>query len=115
VHGSPARPTAEQIHRMNREMAGVEATARSTSGLVAAVVGVRHDVRSLWIDPHVYRVRDADALASDVKEAVRAACDEADRRALGVAGAVFPEGPNGDLAYDPLLRELDELTGEGED
>jgi hypothetical protein len=81
---------------------------------VAATVGVRHDLRSLWIDPHVYRVRDADAFRRDVKEAVHAACAQVDREARALAeraGVVRPDDDDLDLAYEPLLRGLDELTG----
>jgi DNA-binding protein YbaB len=106
--GTARRPTVEQIHRMNRELAALEGFAESSNRLVAAVVGVRHDLRSLRIDPRVYREPDAGALAEDIVEAVREACDDVDRRAREVAGPLLPDGDG-----DPFLRALDEMAGTG--
>ncbi|WP_163509594.1 YbaB/EbfC family nucleoid-associated protein [Fodinicola acaciae] len=110
-----SKSTADQVHRLNRALSALESEAESASGLVTAVVGVRHDLRSLRIDPHVFRVRDADALVADVLEAVRAGCADVDREARALAekaGLVGRDDREVDLAYDPLLRELDELLGE---
>ncbi|WP_117214439.1 YbaB/EbfC family nucleoid-associated protein [Allorhizocola rhizosphaerae] len=103
--GTARRPAAEQIHRMNRELAALEGHAESSSGLVAAVVGVRHDLRSLRIDPRVYREPDTNALAEDVVEAIREACHDVDRQAGELTGPLLPDGD------DPFLRALDELAG----
>lgn len=108
-------PAAEAVHRLNTALAALRCEARSQSGLVAATVGVRHDLRSLWIDPHVYRLRDADAFMGDVKEAVHSACARVDREARVLAenaGVARAADDDLDLAYEPLLRGLDELTGE---
>lgn len=98
-------PGAERIHEIGRRVAAVEGYGESARGLVAAVVGVRHDLRSLRIDPRVYREPDAGALAGDVIDAIGAACADADRRARAQAGPLLSNGT------DPFLRALDELTG----
>jgi DNA-binding protein YbaB len=105
---------AGQVPELNRIFGTLQCEAESASGLVTAVVGVRHDLRSLWIDPYVYRVRDAEALVADVLEAVRAGCAQVDREARVLAenaGVVRPQDSEVDLAYGPLLRDLDEATG----
>ncbi|MFD2473664.1 YbaB/EbfC family nucleoid-associated protein [Amycolatopsis silviterrae] len=108
--------TAARIDEINRELGTLEGHAESRSGLVEAVVGVCHELRSLSIDPRVYRERDVEALAGDITEAMRAACAEVDRKAFAVGRVLLPDGADSAtaaLAYDPLLHELEKLIGKG--
>jgi DNA-binding protein YbaB len=96
---------AERIHEISRKMAALEGYGESSKGFIAAVVGVRHDLRSLRIDPRVYREPDACAIANDIVAAIRVACVDVDRQARALAGPLLSDGD------DPFLRALDELTG----
>lgn len=108
------RPSPDRVRQVHRELAAVEAVEESGDGLVEATVGVRGELRALRIDPRAYRHQEADALAESIMDAVRAAVGTAGRRGFAVAAELLPPGAmpeKADLAFDPVLYEIDRLTG----
>lgn len=99
---------AEQIRRVRAELAELEEPAESPDGLVAVTVGAQGQLRSLWLDPRVYRNPDAAALAEDIVEAVREAAESAEARALAIAEPVLAPGDT-DPFLGPAFAELDRL------
>lgn len=80
------------------------AAAESPDGLVEVTAGVFGDLRGLWLDPRA----DLDGVGARVLLATRIAAAAAAWSAAGV-----PRGtPLGDLAFDPVLREIDRRIAE---
>ncbi|GAA1709270.1 hypothetical protein GCM10009765_68340 [Fodinicola feengrottensis] len=95
-------------------MAAIAESAESPDGLVAATVGECGELRSLWLDPRVYRNRDAAELAGDIQQTVRSAAALARRRAYEILEPDLPPGAtveDADLVFDPLLTAIDKITG----
>ena len=104
------RTTAEQVREVNRALAAIEAAASSDDGLVDVTVGPGGELRSLRLDPRLYRTPDADALARAITRAVQDAGRDARRAAFDVLEPLLPAGATAadtDLVFDPLLHHLD--------
>lgn len=107
VDGSGRR---EAVRDVNRALGAIEGTASSDDGFIDATAGPNGDLRSLRLDPRIYRVHDADALARDIVDTVRAAADTARREAFDVLKPLLPGNATvdgADLAFDPVLHHLD--------
>jgi DNA-binding protein YbaB len=103
---------AQRINGVFRELAALRVGAESDDGLVAAVVDHRGRLRQLRLDPRVYRNPDADGLARGVVTTARAAADLAHREAVEVSAVLLPghrDPDDTDLAFDPVIEELDRL------
>jgi DNA-binding protein YbaB len=101
---------AEGIRRIQAELADVRATAESDDGLIKAEVDVRGSLRTLELDPRIYRSPDSTALAADITRTVARASEQAQRRAVEISSEILPDGVNpeeADLAFDPILHQLD--------
>lgn len=98
-----------------RALQDVNGHGESQDGTIAATVGLHGDVRALNVDPRVYRVRDPDALADAIVEAVRAARADADSQAFRIAAPLLPgdlSPDDVDVPIDIALHELDRLIGD---
>ncbi|GAA3583389.1 hypothetical protein GCM10022222_80200 [Amycolatopsis ultiminotia] len=99
---------ADRIRRVRAELAELAERAESPDGMVEVSVGAQGQLRSLWLDPRIYRNRDAAALAADIVEAVRVAAESAGARARDVAAPVLASGAS-DPFFGPAFAELDRL------
>ena len=100
---------AEQIRRVQRELAGITGTAESDDGLIVATVDVRGELTELRIDPRIYRFSDSVTLAEQIVGACRAASESAQRQAFDASVSVLPPDAapgDTDLAFDPVLHGL---------
>lgn len=87
-----------------------EGHGESPDGLISVVVGMHGKVRTLDVDPRIYRERDPDALAAAIVAAVGEACDDFDRQAFRLAAPLLPAGvrpEDVDVAFDIPLAALD--------
>jgi hypothetical protein len=80
----------------------------SADGFLTATAGYLGTLLELHVDPRVYRVRDAGALARTVLDTARTAADRATLAAFE-AVAMPPTHDDVDLLFNPALRELDRL------
>ena len=71
------------ISSTGTELAEIAETAESADGLIQATVGGRGELRSLWLDPRIYRLRDTESLAADIRRTVGSAATAARQRAYG--------------------------------
>ena len=106
---------AEQVRQVQRELAEIRETAESGDRLISATVDARGRLAELWLDPRIYRRSDSAALTEDILGTYRAACAAAERKAFEVSASLLamdatPAGT--DLAFDPVLRELERLVRE---
>jgi DNA-binding protein YbaB len=102
------------ISSAGKELADLAETAESADGLIQATVGGRGELRSLWLDPRIYRFRDAEALADDIRRTVGTAAKAARQRAYDLLKPNLPPDAtveSADLYLDPVLVELDRITG----
>ncbi|WP_434444216.1 YbaB/EbfC family nucleoid-associated protein [Lentzea sp. E54] len=100
------------VERVHRQLAGLRATAISADGFLTATAGFLGNLLELDVDPRVYRIRDAQALARSVLDTTRTAVDRATQAALEVAAVVLPTPGHVDLLFGPPLRELDRLNAQ---
>jgi DNA-binding protein YbaB len=106
----------DEIYRAWNRLASIDETAESRDGNVAATVGPSGELRSLVLDPRVYRAADAEALAGDILDTIAEAVRLARRRAFNVVAPLLARDAtleDTDLAFDPVLRNLGRrgLTG----
>lgn len=97
------------IYRAWDRVAAIEETAWSADGRVEATVGPRGELRSLVLDPRIYRTGGADALAADIVAVVADAAARTRDRVFAVVSPMLPRGADAetaDLAFDPLSVEL---------
>jgi DNA-binding protein YbaB len=102
----------QQVVRAYQDLASVEAFAQSRDGVVVASAGAYGELRTLELDPRIYREHDVDSLATAIVGCARAAARLASRKGFDVAAVLLPPNANPDhtdLAFDPMLTELDRL------
>jgi DNA-binding protein YbaB len=102
----------QQVVRAYQDLAAIKAVAESRDGLVVASAGVYGELRTLELDPRIYREYDVDSLATAIVDTARAAAGFASRQGFSVATVLLPPNANPDrtdLAFDPMLTELDRL------
>lgn len=102
--------TAATIHRCWRALAEVEVTEQSPDGYVAVTAGADGLPRRLELDPRIYRDPDAGALAATILETLAEAGRLARIRGCAAIAPLLPADAvpeETDLAFDPLLTELD--------
>lgn len=118
--GDPSGYTAdlEEIERealrLQRALTEARGTAESADGLVQATVGGRCELVELVLDPRIYRVQDAAALAEDISTAIRKAAARAREQVLVAANPLLPANSGPDAAdpeFGPFLAELDRMKG----
>jgi DNA-binding protein YbaB len=108
----PAGDTIDDVHDIQRiweRVAAIEETAWSHDGRVTASVGARGELRTLELDPRVYRDRDAETLAESIVDTIAEAARHARRRVLEEMAPLLPRniiGAEADLAFEPLLHHL---------
>ncbi|WP_163508147.1 YbaB/EbfC family nucleoid-associated protein [Fodinicola acaciae] len=96
------------------ELADIAETAESADGLIQVTVGGRGELRSLWLDPRIYRLRDAAELAEEIRRTIASAVSAVRRRAYDLLKSGLPRDTTADtvdLYFDPVLSELDRITG----
>ncbi len=104
---------ADDIRRIQREMAGIEATAESGDGLVAVTAGPRGELVSVELDPRVYRDPDAKGLAAEIVRVAGAARVAAQRKTVALLSNLMPANGT-DVDFDPTLHPLDQVAkGQG--
>lgn len=104
---------AEAIRHTWRALDDIEEIAESPDGHVVVTVDARGHLRRLELDPRVYRNADAAALAKAITDATAEAAANARRRAFELVRPLLPpstRAPDADLAFGPLLAELDRMT-----
>jgi DNA-binding protein YbaB len=95
------------------ELADIAETAESADGLVQATIGAHGEVRSLWLDPRIYRSSDASELADDIRRTIACALEAARQRAYDLLKPDLPPSTTvdtADLIFDPALVELERPT-----
>ncbi|KJK43450.1 hypothetical protein UK23_33240 [Lentzea aerocolonigenes] len=100
---------ADDIRRIQREMAGVEATAESDDGLVSVTVGPRGELVAVELDPRVYRNPDATGLAAEIVRVAGEATRAAQRKTVSRLGRLLPADGT-DVDFDPVLHQLDRVA-----
>src|SRR2546421_12611798 len=103
----------ERVRAVQCALAEITETAESEDGLISVTVGSRGELVELWLDPRIYR--NPDSLAEEILTVYGAAREAVERRAFEVSAPLLPAGADPvetDLAFDPVLRELDRLTWE---
>lgn len=102
------------ISSAGTELPDIAETAESADEFIRATVGGRGELRSLWLDPRIYRDRDVEALSEEIRRTVSAAAAAARQRAYDLLKPDLPRDTTVDtvdLSFDPLLIELDRITG----
>lgn len=97
------------IQRIWERVAAIEETASSHDGRVTASVGARGELRTLELDPRVYRDRDAETLAKSIVDTMAEAARHVRRRVLDEMTPLLSRnviGAETDLAFEPLLHHL---------
>ncbi|WP_424186519.1 YbaB/EbfC family nucleoid-associated protein [Actinokineospora sp. G85] len=97
------------IQRIWQRVAAIEETACSHDGRVSASVGARGELRTLVLDPRVYRDRDTRALAKSVVDTIAEATRHARCRVLDEMAPLLARDDvdtRTDLAFGPLLHHL---------
>lgn len=97
------------INETWERVAAIAETAVSDDGCVEVTVDARGELLALSLDPHVYRERDADALAARIVATATEAADAARARAFAVMRPLLPPNAtleDADLAFDPALHHL---------
>lgn len=97
------------IHQTWDQVRAIEESAWSGDGWVTVSVGVRGELRTLVIDPRVYRVADAAALARSIRDTIAEAGRLARSRAFDVMKPLLPrdaDAADADLEFGPLLHYL---------
>ncbi|OZM74260.1 hypothetical protein CFN78_03705 [Amycolatopsis antarctica] len=90
-------------------LADIDATAESTDGLVTASVDAWGELRSLRLDPRIYRTADADALAKTITHTVQSAAHTAHHRVFSAVAPLLPDevtADDFDPVADPVLHVL---------
>jgi len=98
------------IYQTWERVAAIEETAWSRDGWVTVSVGPRGELRTLALDPRVYRDHDAEALARSIVDTTAEAARLVRRRVLDEMAPLLPSKPAGsrpDPAVDPLLHHLE--------
>ncbi|MEU4801921.1 YbaB/EbfC family nucleoid-associated protein [Actinosynnema sp. NPDC023587] len=85
------RRSRDQLASVQRELAGVTATATSPDGAVTATVGARGSLTGLELADAAYRLRPGQ-LAQVILRTAREAATEAAERTYRVLGPVLPAG-----------------------
>lgn len=91
-------------------LATVEETVTTRDGHIGVTVDARGTVRSLSLDPRVFRERDAKALANRIVAAANEAADRVRERTFHVLRPLLPANASPartDLIFDPLLHHLE--------
>lgn len=83
----------------------IRATVDSADGLITVVVGGRGEVLELELDPRIYHVPDADALAKSIMDTIRVAYDDAAKASLNLIDKLTGES---DSRVRPLLERIHE-------
>lgn len=80
----------EQGADIQRQIAAVQATAKSDDGLVEITVDARGQLVKLQLDPGIYRRPNTRELAEKITETMHSAVAEATRKAHDIAAVVVP-------------------------
>lgn len=88
---------------LHEGFAKIRVTVDSADGLITVVAGGRGEVLDLELDPRIYHVADADALATSIMTTIRAAYDEAVRESLDLVDTVKESS---DDRLRPLLERM---------
>jgi DNA-binding protein YbaB len=102
---------AREIERVWQALDEVEETVESPDGYVVVTVDARGSLRGLRLDPRIYR-GDTATLAAAITDAVAEAAEFARQRALVLLRPLLPvrvRADDADLAFDPVLAELDRM------
>lgn len=103
----------DRLRQEQRDLASVTATAESADTLVTATCSATGELRQLDLDPLLFRDRDPEGLAENIRIAVRDASESAVWRVFAIANGLLPAGTRpGDMVFavDPVLHELDRLV-----
>jgi DNA-binding protein YbaB len=80
----------EQGADVQRQIAAVQATAKSDDGLVEITVDARGQLVNLRLDPAIYRRPNTRELAESITETMHAAVADATKKAHDIAATVVP-------------------------
>ncbi len=99
---------AKRVLAMRDGIDDIEVTESAPDGLITVVVTGRGTLTELELDPRIYRDQNADALADAILETIRAATDEAERRAARLVMELMPGVAEDDVdpMFDPALSVL---------
>jgi DNA-binding protein YbaB len=102
------------ISSAGTELADLAETAESADGLVEVTIGGGGELRSLWLDPRIYRFRDASELADSIRRTANFAASSVRQRAYDILKPELPPDSTvdtADLVFDPALVELGRPDG----
>jgi DNA-binding protein YbaB len=105
------RRTMTDMTQTQSEMAAVTGTAWSPDRLVKAVVGPRGQLIELDIDPRVFRTPNSKALSAAILATVRAAVEDANRKAREIMERAMPKdrglGLTGESPIERMMASHD--------
>jgi DNA-binding protein YbaB len=105
----------QDLASLQESMEQVAETAFSADGLVSATIGARGELKDLVLDPRIYRITDAKALAESIATAIREATAAVTARMVELTEPMLPEhmrGRDGGFDLDSMLGQL---AGKGGD
>ncbi|MEV8633391.1 YbaB/EbfC family nucleoid-associated protein [Streptosporangium sp. NPDC051023] len=92
---------AQLLRDMHGKLDELSVTAQSGDRMVAVTVGPRGRVRSIELDPRIYRKLSPSELSQSLMEQIDAATDELSARMRELMAPFAPEG----LPYDEMFGE----------
>jgi DNA-binding protein YbaB len=101
---------------VQQSLGEIRATHDSDDGLITATVGGRGELLELTLDPRIYRTTDSVALAEGIMATIKLAAESAADEAYVLTRHLLSDGAtreNTDLAFDPVLHQLDQQAARG--
>ncbi|TDC02309.1 YbaB/EbfC family DNA-binding protein [Nonomuraea longispora] len=95
----------EQLKQMQEKVRDLSATSRSKDGMVSVTVGPRGDVRTIDLDPRVYRKLSPSELSASIVEQIGKAARQVRGDMKEVMEPFVPDLPTDDLFGEDMSFE----------